>query len=142
FGAVHRDRQHPPGALKFQQAIAVRVHGVPCGLCAAGQFGIQHIIRYITGMETLAARMSARSQTILVWWALIFMAIYAAAFIGLLKMVPPPPATLPPEAVASFYARNALSIRLGAVIASWTSAFAVPLAVVISVQLARLEKGP
>jgi hypothetical protein len=92
-------------------------------------------------METLAARMSARSQTILVWWALIFMAIYAAAFIGLLKMVPPPPATLPPEAVAAFYAKNALSIKLGAVIASWTSAFAVPFAIVISVQLARLEKG-
>jgi hypothetical protein len=92
-------------------------------------------------METLAARMSARSQTILVWWALIFMVIYAAAFIGLLKMVPPPPPTLTPDEVAAFYAKNAMSIKLGAMIASWTSAFMVPLAVVIAVQLARLEKG-
>jgi hypothetical protein len=85
--------------------------------------------------------MSERSQTILVWWAVIFMSIYVVAFVGLLRMVPPPPPTLTPAEVAAFYMKNGLSVRLGAVIASWTSAFMVPLSVVISVQMARLEKG-
>jgi hypothetical protein len=85
--------------------------------------------------------MSERSQTILVWWSLVFMSIYVAAFVGLLRMMPPPPATWSPVEVAAFYTRNALPVRYGAMIASWTSAFMVPLAVVISVQMARLEKG-
>ena len=85
--------------------------------------------------------MSERSQRILVWWAATFMVIFVAAWCLLLHMVPTPPATLTPAEVADFYTRNALSIKLGAMIASWTSAFVVPLVVVVSVQMARLEQG-
>ncbi len=84
---------------------------------------------------------SASAQRALVWWALAFTAIYGAAFIFLMKMAPPPPPTLTPEQVAAFYAANAATERLGTAIAAWTSGFMVPLAVVIAVQLARLEKG-
>lgn len=85
--------------------------------------------------------MSERAQKIMLWWALIFMVIYGFTLGLLMKMVPPPPATLTPIEIASFYATNGLSIKLGAAIASWTSGFTVPLSVVIAVQMARLEKG-
>lgn len=85
--------------------------------------------------------MTQRAQTIMIWWGLIFMYIYGFALWGLLKMMPPPPASLGADAVAAFYATNGFQIRLGAMIASWTSAFMVPFSVVVSVQLLRLEKG-
>jgi len=85
--------------------------------------------------------MTERAQVILVWWALLFLVVFAVAWCLLLKMMPPPPATLTASEIAAFYANNGLSIRLGAVIASWTSAFMVPLSVVVAVQMSRLEKG-
>jgi hypothetical protein len=85
--------------------------------------------------------MSERAQTIMIWWGLIFMYIYCFTLWGLLDMMPPPPAGLSADEVAQFYTQNSLAIRLGAVIASWTSAFGVPFAVVMALQLARLEKG-
>lgn len=85
--------------------------------------------------------MSERGQTIIIWWALVFMAIFAAAWVTLLQMVPPPSATLSPEEVAAFYTENSFRIRLGAVIASWFSAFMVPFSVVVAIQMARLETG-
>jgi hypothetical protein len=84
---------------------------------------------------------SASAQRALIWWALAFTAIYGTAFIFLMKMAPPPAATLTPDQVAAFYTANAGNERLGTAIAAWTSGFMVPLAVVIAVQLARLEKG-
>ncbi|MEC9359709.1 MAG: hypothetical protein VX836_17795 [Pseudomonadota bacterium] len=85
--------------------------------------------------------MSERAQTIMIYWGLIFMWSYGAVLWGMLDMMPPPTATLTPEQVAAFYADNNLSIRLGAVMASWISAFMVPIAVVISLQMRRLENG-
>lgn len=85
--------------------------------------------------------MSTRAQTIMIWWGLAFMYIYGLTLWGLLDMMPPPPATMTANEVAAFYAENSLAIRVGAVIASWTSAFGVPFAVVIALQMARLEKG-
>lgn len=86
--------------------------------------------------------MSARGQTVMVWWALITMYIYGYCLWGLLGMMPPPTPLLTAEAVAAFYTDNNSAIRLGAMITSWTSAFAVPLAVVIAVQISRLESPP
>ena len=86
-------------------------------------------------------RLSERSQTIILWWSLIFLGIFGYAFYFLLGMVPPPSAALAPSEVAAFYAENASRIKLGAVVASWSSAFMVPFTVVITFQLARLEEG-
>lgn len=85
--------------------------------------------------------MSERGQTIMIWWAMSFMVIYGFTLGLLLHMIPTPPATLDTDAVGAFYRDNNLSIRLGAIIASWTSAFMVPFSVVVAVQLRRLEPG-
>ena len=85
--------------------------------------------------------MTERAQTIMVWWALIFMVIFGFAWWGLLDMMPPPPATWTPNEVAAFYVEHGFKIKLGALIASWTSAFMVPFSVVVAVQMARLERG-
>jgi hypothetical protein len=86
-------------------------------------------------------KVSERSQNIILWWSLVFAIIFGYAFYSLLGMVPPPSATLSPADVAAFYAGNASRIKLGAVVASWTSGFMVPFTVVIALQLARLEEG-
>lgn len=85
--------------------------------------------------------MSERSQVALVWWALIFTAIYGAVLGFLLDMIPPPSAELSANEIAEWYSNNHDQVRIGAVIASWTSAFMVPLTVVIAVQMARQEGG-
>jgi hypothetical protein len=85
--------------------------------------------------------MSERSQSALVWWALIFAAIYGIVLLLLLDMVPPPTPKLSAEQIAHWYAARHTKIRIGAVIASWTSAFMVPLAVVVAAQMSRQETG-
>jgi len=85
--------------------------------------------------------MTERGQTIMIWWGWVFMIIYGFTLWGLLNMLPPPPATLTADQVAAFYTTNGFDIRLGALIASYTSAFMVPISVVIAIQMARLERG-
>lgn len=85
--------------------------------------------------------MSERGQTIMIWWTWIFMAIYGYCLWGLLYMMPPPPVTMTPVEVAAFYTEHSFQIRLGAVITSWTSAFMVPISIVIATQMERLEQG-
>lgn len=85
--------------------------------------------------------MNFRTQKVLLYWGWAFMAIFGAVLWGLLKMMPPPSAALSAVDVAAFYTQNSLDIRIGAMIASWTSAFTIPLYVVIATQMWRLEKG-
>ncbi|MEJ8279446.1 hypothetical protein [Pseudonocardia spirodelae] len=85
--------------------------------------------------------MSQRIQSAVVWFALATTAIYGACLIFLLKMVPPPSATWTAEQVAAFYQENSVPIRVGAVIAGWTSAFIMPLGIVCAVQMRRVERG-
>jgi hypothetical protein len=75
------------------------------------------------------------------WWACITAVIYGAAFLFLMHMVPPPRPTLSSNEIAAFYTEHHDSIRIGAVIASWTSAFMLPLAMVIAAQMRRQEEG-
>jgi hypothetical protein len=85
--------------------------------------------------------MSERSQKVLVWWGVIFAAIYGVALVFLLHMVPPPSPKLTEAQIAHWYAHRHTDIRVGAIIASWTSAFMVPLAIVVAVQMGRQEGG-
>ncbi len=85
--------------------------------------------------------MSKRAQRILIWWAVIFLIIYALVLGFLFDMIPPPRATLSIQQISDWYAHRHTRIRLGAAIASWTGAFLLPLSVVIAVQLGRLEVG-
>ncbi len=84
---------------------------------------------------------SVSSQKVLIWWALAFSMIFGFSLIFLIQMVPPPPPAWTPELVAAYYLEHTATIRLGSAIAAWTAGFMVPLAVVISAQIARLEKG-
>ena len=84
---------------------------------------------------------SARSQNTILWWGLAFLVIFGLAWYFLLGMVPPPPPSLSPADVAAYYIEHGAQIRVGAVIASWTSAMMIPFSVVVAFQLARLEKG-
>ena len=85
--------------------------------------------------------MSHRSQIIILIWALLFMYITGFALWGLLHMLPPPDANWTAEQVAAFYRENSMDIRLGAMVASWTSAFMVPFSAMVYIQMRRLEKG-
>lgn len=85
--------------------------------------------------------MSERSQRVLVWWALAFTAIYGVVLGLLLDMIPPPTAKLSANEIAQWYSNNHDQVRIGALIASWTSAFMVPFTVVIVIQMARQETG-
>jgi hypothetical protein len=85
--------------------------------------------------------LSNRTQTILVYWAWAFASAYFLAYYFLIKLLPLPPATLSAAEVADFYARNSTEILIGAAVCSWTGAFTIPLAIVIALQMAQLEKG-
>jgi hypothetical protein len=85
--------------------------------------------------------MSERAQIGIVWWALALTASYGLVLGFLLHMIPPPDATLSAVEIARWYADHAFSIKIGATIASWTSAFMLPLWAVIGFQIARQEKG-
>lgn len=85
--------------------------------------------------------MSENKQRFLLWWSLALMVAYCLALIFLLKMFPPPSPTWSAAQVQDFYNDNELSIRLGAVVASWTGAFLVPFYIVMGIQAARVERG-
>jgi hypothetical protein len=70
-----------------------------------------------------------------------FSAIYAVVLRFLLNMLPPPSANWTSAQITQFYMDHSLQIRTGAVIASWTGAFLVPLATVLAIQMYRHEKG-
>lgn len=86
-------------------------------------------------------KISIPAQRALIWWALAMLVTFMICIIFLIKMVPLPPATLNAQQVAEIYQANSTNIRIGAVICSWTAGFMVPLALVISVQMARIEEG-
>jgi hypothetical protein len=84
---------------------------------------------------------SERAQRILLWWGLLFTLIYGLAWWLLFHMMPPPSAKWPADHIAQFYREHGAEIKVGAVVASWTSGFMVPIAVVVGVQISRQEKG-
>jgi hypothetical protein len=69
------------------------------------------------------------------------MTIYGICLYFLLHMLPPPSPTWSAERVAAFYEQNGAQIKWGATITSWTSAFMIPLTVVVAGQIARHERG-
>jgi hypothetical protein len=84
---------------------------------------------------------SERSQIAILWSSVIFGLIYALALGVLLRMIPPPAATQTAEQIKDWYLARQSGIKLGATIASWTSAFMVPFWAVVAMQISRQEKG-
>lgn len=75
------------------------------------------------------------------WWAIVLTAVYGLTLGFLLDMIPPPDPVLNAAQVDQWYDERHDQIRVGAVIAGWTSAFMLPLAAVIAVQMRRVERG-
>lgn len=82
-----------------------------------------------------------RAQSIILWSSIIAVSLWGFGYIWLMGLFPLPDATLSAQEVAAFYAANALKIKIGAMICSWTGAWQVPFAVVLFVQMTKLEKG-
>jgi hypothetical protein len=84
---------------------------------------------------------STRSQIAIVWWSLGFAAVYGISLAFLLHMIPPPAANDTAAGVAHWYAGKADGIRVGAALGTYSGAFAMPLFLVIAVQISRHESG-
>jgi hypothetical protein len=84
---------------------------------------------------------SERSQRAILWWGIGLAIVYTLALIFLLQQVPTKNPAWTAEQVADFYLHNQGKIKWGAVIASWSGAFMMPILAVISVQMARVETG-
>lgn len=85
--------------------------------------------------------LSIKAQRALLWISVGMLVAFGAVFALLYKIPPLMSPTLTAEEVAAFYKENSLAIRLGGVVTSWVTGFSVALTVVISAQIARLEKG-
>lgn len=92
-------------------------------------------------MTLIEKAYNPRFQEGLLWWALAFGTIYLLSWYFLIGMFPLPPATWTSNEIAAFYTENQDRIIVGAVICSWTAGFLLPLTIVTSMQMARLEKG-
>jgi hypothetical protein len=84
---------------------------------------------------------SERSQIVILWSFVVFALIYALALGILLRMIPPPAATQTAEQIKDWYLARQTEVKLGATIASWTSAFMVPFWAVVAMQMLRQERG-
>jgi hypothetical protein len=82
-----------------------------------------------------------RTQRFLIWLSLALMALFSVAYIGLIRFFPPPPADLPAEQVAALYRDHNVQLRVGVILGLISGGFLVPFCLVISVQMARLERG-
>jgi len=67
--------------------------------------------------------------------------VYLVAFVFLLQQVPLKNPAWSAEQVAQWYVDNQGRIKWGAVLASWSGAFMMPILAVVSVQMARVETG-
>jgi hypothetical protein len=84
---------------------------------------------------------NTRTQRFLVWLTLALMVVFMVAYVGLMRFFPPPPANLPAEQVAALYRIHNVQFRVGVILGLISSGFLLPLTLVISIQMARLEKG-
>ena len=84
---------------------------------------------------------SIGAQRLFVWLAIAGALLFALAWIGFMGFFPPPPADLAPDQVALLYSAHNVRFKIGVILALIAGGFLVPLSIVISVQMARLEKG-
>jgi hypothetical protein len=92
-------------------------------------------------MPELRTHFSERSQRAILWWGIGLAVVYALAFIFLLQQAPLKNPAWNAEQVAAWYVHNQGKIKWGAVLASWTGAFLLPIFVVLAIQMARVENG-
>jgi hypothetical protein len=84
---------------------------------------------------------SIGTQRFMMWLAIVLTLIFAVSWVWLMGFFPPPPADLPADKVAELYSLHNVRFRIGVILALIAGGFLVPISIVISVQMARLEKG-
>lgn len=84
---------------------------------------------------------SIRTQRFLLLLSWVMIVLFGVGYVGLMGFVPPPPATLPADQVAAIYRDHNIQIRVGVIVGIIAAGFLLPLSLVISIQMARLEKG-
>jgi len=84
---------------------------------------------------------STGTQRFLVWLTIVLGIVFAISYMGLMRFFPPPPASLSADEVAPLYADHNIRFRIGVIFGLISGGFIVPLTIVISIQMARLEKG-
>ncbi len=84
---------------------------------------------------------SIGTQRFMMWLAIVLTLVFANAWVFLMQFFPPPPADLAADRVAELYGAQNVRFRVGVILALISGGFLVPISIVISVQMARLEKG-
>jgi hypothetical protein len=82
-----------------------------------------------------------RAQRFLLWLSLISAAIFFFSWAWMMGFFPPPSPSLPADQVVALYSQHIIRFRVGVVLALICGAFMMPYSLVISMQMARLEKG-
>src|SRR5437868_10113800 len=82
-----------------------------------------------------------KAQRFLLWFALICATVFFYSWGWLMGFFPPPSPSLTADQVVALYGEHNIQFRVGVFLALITGAFMMPYSVVISMQMARLEKG-
>ena len=83
---------------------------------------------------------SIGAQRIMIWLTLTLIALFSVGYL-MMGFFPPPPPTSTAQEILALYSANNLEFRIGVVICLFSGAFLLPWSVVVSIQMARLEKG-
>jgi hypothetical protein len=83
---------------------------------------------------------SKRIQLACVWSAPVFIVLYAIAFIGISRFLPPPSPQWSAQQVADLFEQHRMGIRIGQVLSLIFSTLLFPFFAVISVQIARMAE--
>ena len=83
----------------------------------------------------------AKSQRALLWATIVLSQVYTWAYVYLVDFWPPVSPTLDANQVLELYTRHPLQFRAGTVLMMLSGAFYLPFAMVVSAQMARVEKG-
>lgn len=84
---------------------------------------------------------SIPSQRVLVWLTIGLFVLFGIGLAGLMRFLPPPPADLSADQVAELYRSNPVRMKIGTILGMIAGGAFLPLTLVISIQMARLEKG-
>ncbi|MCB2079232.1 MAG: hypothetical protein KDE55_16245 [Novosphingobium sp.] len=84
---------------------------------------------------------SVASQRAMVWTTIVLGIVFAISYVLLMGFFPPPPADLAASEVTRIYTEHNVRLRIGVIFGLISGGFLAPISVVISVQMARLEKG-
>ena len=82
-----------------------------------------------------------RAQRFLLWLSLISAGIFFFSWAWMMGFFPPPSPSLSADQVVGLYSEHIVRFRIGVVLALITGAFMMPYSLVVSMQMARLEKG-